>query len=89
MGIQICRRVMIEFDNKQEENLGLPLPKGKVKVYQEDKIDRSLEFIGEDRINHRPKNETVELYLGEAFDIKCEGHKMDSQKDDEGIRTEK
>ncbi|WP_408010158.1 hypothetical protein ACJROX_07665 [Pseudalkalibacillus sp. A8] len=67
----------------------MPLPKGKVKVYQEEGNDRSLEFIGEDRIDHTPKNETVELYLGDAFDLVCEGNNIDSYKDEKGIRTEK
>ncbi|MGP4082711.1 DUF4139 domain-containing protein [Pseudalkalibacillus sp. R45] len=79
--------IKIEFENKQAQKLGLPLPKGKVKVYQEDIKDGSLEFIGEDRIDHTPKNETVELYLGDAFDIVCEGNEIDSYKDEKGIRT--
>ncbi|WP_221563154.1 DUF4139 domain-containing protein [Alkalihalobacillus sp. TS-13] len=81
--------IKLEFENKQAQKLGLPLPKGKVKVYQEDGNGGSLEFIGEDRIDHTPKNETVELYLGDAFDIVCEGNKIDSYKDEQGLRTEK
>lgn len=59
--------VFIEFDNKGGD-LGQPLPKGIVRVYKEDREGRPL-FIGEDRIDHTPKNETVRLKLGKAFDI--------------------
>ncbi|WP_394140734.1 DUF4139 domain-containing protein [Cytobacillus oceanisediminis] len=64
-------KILIEFENSQENRLGLPLPKGKVKVYQKDSEDSSLEFIGEDSISHTSKNEKVKLQLGTAFDIKC------------------
>ncbi|MDR2244289.1 MAG: DUF4139 domain-containing protein [Burkholderiales bacterium] len=59
--------VFIEFDNK-DGDLGQPLPKGTVRVYKKDKEGRPL-FIGEDRIDHTPKNELVRLKLGKAFDI--------------------
>jgi hypothetical protein len=60
--------VMLEFKNSKESNLGMALPKGKVKVYRRD-IDGRNEFIGEDQIDHTPKDETVMLYTGNAFDI--------------------
>ncbi|OQX85409.1 hypothetical protein B6D60_07860, partial [candidate division KSB1 bacterium 4484_87] len=44
----------------------------KVRVYKEDPDDKSLELIGEDQIDHTPKNEEVLLYIGNAFDIKAE-----------------
>ncbi|MDR0770119.1 MAG: DUF4139 domain-containing protein [Burkholderiales bacterium] len=59
--------VFIEFANK-DGDLGQPLPKGTVRVYKKDKEGRPL-FIGEDRIDHTPKNEQVRLKLGKAFDI--------------------
>ncbi|MDR0250424.1 MAG: DUF4139 domain-containing protein [Burkholderiales bacterium] len=59
--------VFIEFDNK-DGDLGQPLPKGTVRVYKKDKEGRPL-FIGEDQIDHTPKNELVRLKLGKAFDI--------------------
>ncbi|MDR0274392.1 MAG: DUF4139 domain-containing protein [Burkholderiaceae bacterium] len=59
--------VFIQFDNKGGD-LGQPLPKGTVRVYKKDKEGRPL-FIGEDRIDHTPKNEQVRLKLGKAFDI--------------------
>lgn len=61
-------KVKLEFENSKDQGLGIPLPMGKVRVYKED-IDKSLEFIGEDRIEHTPKDEMVRLYLGDAFDI--------------------
>ena len=60
--------VMMEFKNSKENNLGMPLPKGKVKLYQRDEDGRN-EFIGEDVIDHTPKDETIRLYIGNAFDI--------------------
>ena len=60
--------VNIEFKNSKENSLGIPLPKGKIKVYKKD-TDKSMQFIGEDSIDHTPKNENISLYLGNAFDI--------------------
>lgn len=61
--------VYVEFDNKEEAQLGMPLPRGVMRMYKNDSQNRTL-FIGEDRINHTAKNETVRLKLGDAFDIK-------------------
>ena len=60
--------VFMQFDNKEESQLGLPLPKGIVRVYKNDRNDRA-QFIGEDRVDHTAKNDTVRLKLGSAFDI--------------------
>jgi hypothetical protein len=60
--------VMLEFNNSEKSRLGMPLPKGKVKVYRRDTDGRN-EFIGEDEVDHTPKDETVRLYTGNAFDI--------------------
>ncbi len=59
---------IFEFKNSAENNLGLALPKGKVKLYRKD-TGGSNEFIGEDTIDHTPKDETVRVYLGNVFDI--------------------
>jgi len=61
--------VLIKFKNKEEYGLGIPLPKGKVRIFKKESEDEE-EFIGEDRIAHTPKNEEVELKVGTAFDIK-------------------
>jgi hypothetical protein len=60
--------VYLEVANKKENRLGIPLPKGVVRVY---KADRSgaAQFIGEDRIDHTPKDEKVKIKMGEAFDV--------------------
>ena len=70
--------VIIEFSNKEEENLGVPMPKGKVRVYKSD--GESVEFIGEDLIDHTPKNETIKLKIGDAFDILAEERQVDHNK---------
>ena len=60
--------VMLEFNNGEEAGLGVPLPKGTLRVYKSD-IDGSTLLIGEDSIDHTPKEEQVRLYIGDAFDI--------------------
>ncbi len=67
---------MLEFKNSKESNLGMPLPKGKVKMYRRD-IDGRNEFIGEDQIDHTPKDETLLLYIGNAFDLAGERRQTD------------
>ena len=72
-------RVNMEFWNKKECNLGIPLPKGKIRVYKAD-TDGSLEFIGEDLIDHTPKDEKVRAFLGNAFDLVGERAQMKTRK---------
>lgn len=60
--------VYIEVANKKENRLGLPLPKGIVRVYKADE-GGSLQFVGEDWIDHTPKDEKVKIKMGEAFDV--------------------
>ena len=60
--------VSLEIDNAQKNNLGIPLPKGTVRVYKADK-DGSLQFIGEDAIDHTAKDEKLTIKMGEAFDV--------------------
>jgi len=61
--------VFIEFKNSKGNNLGIPLPAGKVRVYKQDPDDKALEFIGEERIDHTPKDEKLSLRIGNAFDV--------------------
>lgn len=61
-------QVKIAFQNKEKDGLGIPLPKGIVRVYKAD-TDGSLQLVGEDSIEHTPKDEEIRLFLGEAFDI--------------------
>lgn len=60
--------VFVEFQNNKENNLGSPLPKGIVRVYKRDS-EGSLQFVGEDLIEHTPKDEKIRIMLGEAFDV--------------------
>jgi hypothetical protein len=60
--------VLLELKNSKEHRLGLPLPKGKVRVYKAD-ASGSQQFIGEDWIDHTPAGERVKIKLGEAFDV--------------------
>ena len=62
-------QVKIEFENKSNNKLGMALPKGKVRVFKKDPADDTIEFVGEDTIDHTPKNEKLSLYIGNAFDI--------------------
>lgn len=64
-------KTMVSFENSQANNIGIPLPKGIVRVYKEDSQGK-LQFIGEDSIYHTPKDEKVRLFLGYAFDIVAE-----------------
>lgn len=70
--------VMMEFKNSKENNLGIPLPKGKMRVYKKDD-EECLQFIGEDHIDHTPKDEIVRIYLGNAFDVVGERKLLDKK----------
>ncbi len=80
-------RITLEFQNTEEEGLGIPLPKGKVRVYKED-IDKSLEFIGEDLIEHTPKGEEVRIYVGNAFDVVGERSRQSVRQITKTLREE-
>jgi len=83
-GISSNRKVDIhlEFRNAKEGGMGMPLPAGRVRVYKKDDADGSLELIGEDRIDHTPKDEKVRLTLGSAFDIVGERKQTDFRMDE-------
>jgi len=59
----------LEFENKENNKLGMPLPAGRVRVNQANQSDGALEFVGEDVIKHTPRNETLRIKLGNAFDV--------------------
>jgi len=71
--------VYLIFKNSKEDNLGMPLPSGTIQLYQRDS-EGSLQFIGEDTIEHTPKDEEVQLQGGEAFDILAERIQTDYKK---------
>jgi len=60
--------VYLEIKNSKENRLGIPLPKGKIRVYKADRSG-SQQFIGEDWIDHTPKDERVKIKMGDAFDV--------------------
>jgi len=60
--------VFIEIRNRKENGLGIPVPKGTVRVYKRDN-DGSLQFVGEDAVDHTPRDEKLRIKLGEAFDV--------------------
>ena len=78
LGRKLKAAVFVEFANKGE-GLGIPLPKGVVRVYKKDGKGNA-QFIGEDRIDHTPRNETVRLKLGEAFDVTADRRQTDFKK---------
>ena len=71
--------VYYQFKNEQKGGLGLPMPAGVIRVYQEDSKG-GVQFVGEDRINHTPKDETINIKIGNAFDVACERNQIDFQK---------
>lgn len=68
--------VYVKFKNAKENRLGMPLPAGIMRLYKQDDKG-ALQFIGEDRINHTPKDEEVKLKVGEAFDVVVERKQVD------------
>ncbi|HEY3401236.1 MAG TPA: DUF4139 domain-containing protein [Geothrix sp.] len=68
--------VFVEFDNRESSHLGMPLPKGTIRVYKRDSTGRA-QFVGEDSVDHTPKNELVRLKLGEAFDVTAKRKQTD------------
>ena len=71
--------VFVEFDNKETSHLGMPLPKGVIRVYKRDGAGNA-QFVGEDNIDHTPKNEKVRLKLGEAFDVTADKKQTDFKR---------
>ena len=73
-----ARYPVFELQNKGA-GLGIPLPRGVIRVYKKD-AQENAQFVGEDRIDHTPKNETLRLKLGEAFDLTANKTQTDFQK---------
>lgn len=78
LGQKLKVGVFVEFDNKGD-GLGIPLPRGVIRVYKKDS-QGNAQFVGEDRIDHTPKNETVRLKLGDAFDVTADKKQTDFKK---------
>ncbi len=79
--------VYLKFKNSKENNLGMPLPAGTIRLYKED-AQKSLQFIGEDVIKHTPKDEDLEVKVGEAFDLVAERKQMNFQQDSNSYDTD-
>jgi len=79
LGQKIKVGVFVEFDNKENAHLGMPLPKGVIRVYKKDGAGNA-QFVGEDHIDHTPKNEKVRLKLGDAFDVTADKKQTDFKK---------
>jgi len=73
--------VYLRFKNARDHGLGIPLPSGRIRVSKLDPADKSLEFIGEDTIDHTPKDEQVMIKLGDAFDVVGERKQVDFKVD--------
>lgn len=73
--------VFVQFENLEKSGLGMPMPKGVVRVYKKDG-EGNAQFIGEDAIDHTPRNERVRLKLGDAFDVTAEKKQSDFRRRD-------
>ena len=73
--------VFLRFRNEEDQQLGIPLPAGRIRVMQLDPADESLEFIGEDVLDHTPRNEDVLIEMGNAFDVVGERKQTDFRLD--------
>lgn len=71
--------VIVEMRNGEAQNLGVPLPKGIVRIYQADAEDR-IQFAGEDSVGHTPAEEKIRLTVGAAFDVVVERRQTDWKK---------
>ena len=71
--------VYVEIVNRKEEKLGIPLPKGTVRVYKRDR-DGGLQFVGEDAIDHTPKDEKLRIKVGDAFEVVASRKQTDWKK---------
>jgi hypothetical protein len=82
-GSPIKDNVMVyyKFKNEQKAGLGMPMPAGNVRVYQKDSKGNVL-FVGEDRIDHTPKDELVTIHIGNAFDVVSERKQTDYKRVD-------
>lgn len=79
LGQKLKVGVFVEFVNKESSKLGLPLPRGIIRVYKKDSAGNA-QFVGEDQIDHTPKNDSVRLKLGDAFDVTADKKQTDFKK---------
>jgi len=86
LGTQSNKKVdiYIRIKNAEANGLGIPLPAGRIRVYKKDEADAAQEFIGEDVIQHTPKDDELLVKLGSAFDIVGERKQTDINVDMNG-----
>jgi hypothetical protein len=77
-------QVYYQFKNEERGNLGMPMPGGVVRVYQSDSTG-GVQFVGEDRIGHTPKDETLNIKIGNAFDVVADRKQVDFEKVASGV----
>jgi hypothetical protein len=77
-------QVYYQFKNETSAGLGMPMPAGTVRVYQSDSKG-GTQFVGEDRIGHTPKDEVLNLKIGNAFDVVSERKQIDFEKVATGV----
>jgi hypothetical protein len=73
--------IYLRFKNAKDNGMGMPLPAGRIRVSKQDSADKTLEFIGEDSIDHTPKDEKLLVKLGSAFDVVGERRQVDFKID--------
>lgn len=73
--------VVLEAKNSEANHMGMPLPKGRIRVYKLDD-NGAQQFVGEDTIDHTPKDEKIRLYVGDAFDVVGDYKRIDFRKID-------
>jgi hypothetical protein len=76
---RVNAEVRMKIKNEEASHLGLPLPSGVIRVYKADS-DGDAIFVGEDHIDHTPKNERIDLMLGRAFDVTARGKQVDYER---------
>ncbi len=79
LGQKLKTAVYVEFANQESARLGQPMPRGVVRVYKRDSAGNA-QFVGEDRIDHTPRNEKVRLKLGDAFDVTADKKQTDFRR---------
>jgi len=80
-------RIVVSLDNSENNNLGIPLPEGRIRIYKSDGED--IEFVGENLIEHTAKNEKLDIELGSAFDIVSERNIISTDRKMKRARRQK
>jgi hypothetical protein len=80
-------RIVVSLDNSESNNLGIPLPEGRIRIYKSD--DKDIEFVGENLIEHTAKNEKLDIELGSAFDIVSERNILSTDRKLKRARRQK